>query len=80
MVAHPELLIVGPSPYDLKPSEVMHAVETSSPDDWIYTEEDDCYSYRSNLLINIAREGDALVLNYGSDRLGPVPDRVVSRS
>ena len=48
---------MGPSPYELKPAEVMDLVQKSEGSDWLYSEDDDVYSYRKNLLIRMEGQG-----------------------
>lgn len=52
-VANRKSFAVGPSPYDLKPAEVMDLVQHSEGSDWLYSDEDDVYNYRKNLLIRM---------------------------
>ncbi len=56
-VANRKSYMVGPSPYELKPAEVIELVRNSTAHDWLYIEEDDVYSYRQNLLVRLEPQG-----------------------
>jgi hypothetical protein len=62
---------VGPSPYELKPAEVIELVRNSTSQDWLYIEEDDVYSYRQNLLVRMERHGSQgeYLVYFGAQRV-----------
>jgi hypothetical protein len=48
---------VGPSPFELQPSDVLKRVGEWNPRDWLYSKEEDVFSYKPNLLIKLEGEG-----------------------
>lgn len=48
--------LLGPSPHELRPLEVLRKVGEWNPKDWLYSEEEDVFCYRSNLLIKLERD------------------------
>jgi hypothetical protein len=47
---------VGPSPFELRPPEILKRVGEWHAKDWLYSEEEDVFSYRPNLLIRLERD------------------------
>jgi hypothetical protein len=51
---------------------ILRAVATSIGDDWVYSEKEDAYGYRHDLLVSAKQRSEQLEVFYGEEKIGTV--------